>query len=225
MTHQRTALITGASRGLGAALATALAADGWRLILTARTAPEPDGHTWIAGDVRDPDHRRALARAAQAAGGVDLLVNNASSLGPTPLPRVTVYPLAALPELFDTNVFAPVALTVALIDGLRERSGAVVNISSDAATGGYEGWSAYGASKAALDQFGNVLGAEEPSIRVWAVDPGEMNTTMLTDAIGAEAAEAPEPREHAVPAILALLERRPDSGRFSASELLAGSST
>lgn len=229
MTHRnsRNALITGASRGLGAAVATALAADGWTLLLTARgeadltRVAESIGARPLVGDVTDPAHRAALAAELDRMGGPDLVVNNASSLGATPLPRIADYPLDELPELFAGNVFAPIALIQELLPRLRENNAAVINISSDAATGGYEGWSAYGASKAALDQFSNVLAAEEPQLAVWWLDPGEMNTAMLADAVGPDAEEAPPPSEVAVPAIRALLRDRPDSGRYTAASLVA----
>ncbi|GIH90892.1 SDR family NAD(P)-dependent oxidoreductase [Planobispora siamensis] len=217
----KTALITGASRGLGLALARALAADGWRLLLTARGAdalkPVADelGAFALAGDVADPVHRDRLARAVHDRGGLDLLVNNASGLGAVPLPPLASYPLDVLEALFRTNVLAPLALIQATLPGLRERHGAVVNISSDAAVGAYEGWGGYGATKAALDQLSNVLAAEEPDVAVWWVDPGEMNTVMLADAVGAgEAAAAPGP-ETVVPTLLRLIETRPAGGRVS----------
>ncbi|MGW3367687.1 SDR family NAD(P)-dependent oxidoreductase [Streptosporangium canum] len=217
----KTALITGASRGLGLALARSLAADGWRLILTARGAdalePVADrlGAVALAGDVADPAHRDRLARAVRDHGGLDLLVNNASGLGAVPLPPLAGYPLDTLEDLFRTNVLAPLALVQAFLPGLRERRGAVVNISSDAAVEAYEGWGGYGSTKAALEQLSNVLAVEEPRVAVWWVDPGEMNTAMLADAVGAEdAAAAPGP-ETVVPTLRRLIEERPASGRVS----------
>ncbi|WP_031169521.1 SDR family NAD(P)-dependent oxidoreductase [Streptosporangium roseum] len=217
----KTALITGASRGLGLALARSLASDGWRLILTARSAdalePVADrlGAVALAGDVTDPAHRDRLARAVRDHGGLDLLVNNASGLGAVPLPPLAGYPLDTLEDLFRTNVLAPLALVQAFLPGLRERRGAVVNISSDAAVEAYEGWGGYGSTKAALEQLSNVLAVEEPRIAVWWVDPGEMNTAMLADAVGAEdAAAAPGP-ETVVPTLRRLIEERPASGRVS----------
>ncbi|MEV0420774.1 SDR family NAD(P)-dependent oxidoreductase [Streptosporangium canum] len=217
----KTALITGASRGLGLALARSLAADGWRLILTARGAdalePVADrlGAVALAGDVADPAHRDRLARAVRDHGGLDLLVNNASGLGAVPLPPLADYPLDTLEDLFRTNVLAPLALVQAFLPGLRERRGAVVNISSDAAVEAYEGWGGYGSTKAALEQLSKVLAVEEPRVAVWWVDPGEMNTAMLADAVGAEdAAAAPGP-ETVVPTLRRLIEERPASGRVS----------
>ncbi|MEV7009585.1 SDR family oxidoreductase [Streptosporangium sp. NPDC051022] len=215
----KTALITGASRGLGLALARSLAADGWRLILTARGARALEavadelGADALAGDVRDPAHRERLARAVRRAGGLDLLVNNASGLGAVPLPPLADYPLDTLEELFGTNVLAPLALIQAALPGLRERRGAIVNISSDAAVEAYEGWGGYGATKAALERLSGVLAVEEPAVAVWWVDPGEMNTAMLTAAVGAEeAATAPGP-ETVVPTLRRLIDERPASGR------------
>ncbi|GAA3416020.1 SDR family NAD(P)-dependent oxidoreductase [Streptosporangium vulgare] len=215
----KTALITGASRGLGLALARSLAADGWRLILTARgedalrAAAAELGALALPGDVADPAHRDRLALAAQEHGGLDLLVNNASGLGAVPLPPLAGYPADTLEELFRTNVLAPLALIQANLRGLRERRGAIVNISSDAAVEAYEGWGGYGATKAALEQISHVLAVEEPDVAVWWVDPGEMSTAMLADAVGAgEAAGAPGP-ETVVPTLRRLIADRPDSGR------------
>lgn len=215
----KTALITGASRGLGLALARSLAADGWRLVLTARgedalrSVAGELGALALAGDVTDHAHRDRLARAAAEHGGLDLLVNNASGLGTVPLPPLAGYPLDALEELFRANALAPLALIQATLRGLRERRGAIVNISSDAAVEAYEGWGGYGATKAALEQLSHVLAVEEPDVAVWWVDPGEMSTAMLADAVGAgEAAAAPGP-ESVVPTLRRLIAERPDSGR------------
>jgi NAD(P)-dependent dehydrogenase (short-subunit alcohol dehydrogenase family) len=215
-----TALITGASRGLGLALARSLAARDWRLILTARGADDLEragrelGATVLPGDVTDPAHRTELAQAVRQADGLDLLVNNASGLGPTPLPPLAHYPLDELAVLFAANVLAPLALIQTTLPWLRARKGAVVNISSDAAVEAYEGWGGYGATKAALDQVSNVLAVEEPEVAIWWLDPGEMNTRMLAGAVGAaEAGGAPHP-ETVVPTILRLLDERPSSGRL-----------
>jgi len=226
----RTALITGASAGLGEALAERLAADGWRLVLTARgeerlakTAARL-GAQYLAGDVADPAHREALV--ALADGQLDLLVNDASTLGEVPLPTLAESDLAAWPRLFDVNVLAPIALAQLALPQLRERGGAIVNITSDAATGPYPTWGAYGATKAALDQLSNVLGAEEPAVAVWAIDPGEMSTAMLADAVGeADAAQADPPSAAAERIARAIGFRwragergAPPSGRFAASD-------
>ncbi|GGK98902.1 oxidoreductase [Sphaerisporangium melleum] len=213
------ALITGASRGLGRALARALAADGWRLIITARgaagltEAARETGAEAVPGDVADPAHRERLAEAAHRLGGLDLLVNNASTLGAVPLPPLGAYPLDALSGALAVNVVAPLALVQATLRGLRERRGAVLNISSDAAVGTYEGWGGYGLTKAALDHLSAVLAVEEPDIAVWSVDPGEMRTRMLADALGEqEASQAADPATVAA-FLVDLVKRRPGSGR------------
>lgn len=213
-----TALITGASRGLGLAFARSLAEAGWTLVLTARGAEELEraagelGATALPGDVADPAHVRRLAAAVPE---LDLLVNNASGLGATPLPRLADYPLETFRALLETNVTAPLALLQATLPALRARRGAVVNVSSDAATGAYPGWGGYGATKAALEQLSNVLAAEEPDLAVWWVDPGDMNTRMLADAVGErEAADAADPAEVAA-ALHDLVRSRPASGRVN----------
>ncbi|MFI7701821.1 SDR family NAD(P)-dependent oxidoreductase [Nonomuraea sp. NPDC049480] len=213
-----TALITGASRGLGLALARSLAGEGWNLVLTARGADDLErvatelAATAIPGDVADPAHVERLARAAPE---LDLLVNNASDLGATPLPPLAGYPLEVFRALLETNVTAPLALIQATLPALRSSGGAIVNVTSDAATGAYEGWGGYGAGKAALEQLSNVLAAEEAGVRVWWVDPGEMNTRMLADAVGAqEAAAATDPAKVAA-ALHDLVSSRPASGKVS----------
>ncbi|MFI9555846.1 SDR family NAD(P)-dependent oxidoreductase [Nonomuraea endophytica] len=213
-----TALITGASRGLGLALARSLAGAGWNLVLTARGAEELEkvaaeiGATAIPGDVAEAEHRERLAKAVPS---LDLLVNNASGLGATPLPKIAGYPLEAFRVLLETNVIAPLSLIQATIPAIRAARGAIVNITSDAATGAYEGWGGYGATKAALEQLSNVLAAEEPDVAVWWADPGEMNTRMLADAVGAdEAAGAADPARVAI-ALHDLIKRRPASGRVN----------
>jgi NAD(P)-dependent dehydrogenase (short-subunit alcohol dehydrogenase family) len=228
-TAHRTALITGASQGLGRALAHALAAAGWHLIITARgadaletVAKELPAAVALPGDVGDSWHRAGLAEAVEeAAYGLDLLVNNASTLGAAPLPRLAVYPPAELAQAFATNVLAPVALIQSLLPELRIRRGAVLNISSDAAVEAYEGWGGYGATKAALDQMSNVLAVEEPDLAVWWVDPGEMRTKMLADAMPDEDLSGePLPEQVAVPALLRLIRERPPSGRYRAADLV-----
>ncbi|WP_433475321.1 SDR family NAD(P)-dependent oxidoreductase [Spirillospora sp. CA-142024] len=217
----KTALITGASRGLGRALARGLAQDGWNLVIDAReraalsAVAAETGATAIAGDVADPAHRADLARAV--AGGLDLLVNNASTLGPTPMPRLAALPVDALAATFATNVLAPLALIQAVLPGLRERRGAILNITSDAAVENYETWGGYGTSKAALEQLSNVLAAEEPDVAVWWADPGEMNTAMLRAA--GEDADAAPPPEEAAAAFRRLIAGRLPSGRYQASHL------
>ncbi|GII30762.1 SDR family NAD(P)-dependent oxidoreductase [Planotetraspora mira] len=216
------ALITGASRGLGLALAKALADDGWSLLLTARGEEDLFSAAFdlnaeaIAGDITDPAH---VARLAEAAPELDLLVNNASDLGPVPLPPLADLPLAGLRRLVETNVIAPLALVQATLPALRKRKGAVLGISSDAAVEAYEGWGGYGATKAALDQLSHVLAAEERDLAVWWVDPGEMNTRMLADAVGpGEAASAPSP-DTVASALTRLVTIRPESGRFTREAL------
>ncbi|MDR8407633.1 SDR family oxidoreductase [Nonomuraea sp. 3-1Str] len=213
-----TALITGASRGLGLALARSLAESGWDLVLTARGRDDLDrvaaelGATAVPGDVTDPAH---VERLSLAVPELDLLVNNASDLGVTPLPPLASYPLEAFKALLETNVTAPLALVQATLPALRRRRGAIVNVTSDAATGAYPGWGGYGATKAALEQLSNVLAAEEDEVAVWWVDPGEMNTRMLADAVGEqEAAGAADPAKVAA-ALHDLVKARPAAGRVS----------
>lgn len=229
-----TALITGASRGLGAELAFGLARDGWRLVLDARTesdlretAAALSALTTvvaIAGDVVDDDHRAALADAAASLGGADLLVNNASTLGGSPPPALAAFPLPALLETFEVNVLAPIALTQLVLPQLRRSgAGAVLNLSSDAAVEAYAGWGGYGAAKAALDHASAVLALEEPSLRVWAVDPGDLRTRLQQEAFpGEDISDRPLPST-VVPAFLALLRDRPASGRYRASDMAVAS--
>jgi NAD(P)-dependent dehydrogenase (short-subunit alcohol dehydrogenase family) len=226
-TSQPTALITGASKGLGRALTRALAARGWRLVVDAR-GPELDALVRelpeviaVRGDVTDPVHREALAAAVDALGRLDLLVNNASDLGPSPLPALARYPLDALRAVYDADVIAPLALTQLLLPTLRTAGGVVLNVSSDAAVEAYPGWGGYGSAKAALDQLSAVLAAEEPDVRVYAVDPGDMRTDMHRAAFpGEDISDRPEP-DTVVPALVRLLDARPASGRYRAAEWAA----
>jgi NAD(P)-dependent dehydrogenase (short-subunit alcohol dehydrogenase family) len=221
-----TALITGASAGLGRALATALSARGWRLVVDARgparlddavaALPHPDLVTAVPGDITDPAHRRELAAAV--GDRLDLLVNNASDLGPTPLPPLAELPVAQLQRVLAVNVVAPLALTQLVLPALRTAGGTVLDISSDAAVEAYEGWGGYGASKAALDQLSAVLAVEEPALRVHAVDPGDMDTAMHR-AADPTARGLPSP-ESVVPALLRLVDERPPSARYLAAEFL-----
>src|SRR5260370_41578840 len=184
MTSTHNAVITGASRGLGLALARGLAAEGWSLVIDARdgdalrlaAASLPTGTTVTAlpGDIADPGHREALRRAADDLGGPDLLINNAGTLGASPLPAIADYPVEELRAAFEGNVLAPIALTQLLLPALRRRGGAVLNITSDPAVAAHAGWGGYGAAKAALEQDSNVLAAEEHVVRVWWVDPGDL---------------------------------------------------
>lgn len=221
----RTALITGASRGLGLALAQALAGNGWHLIVDARgagaledavaTFARQTDVTCIPGDVADPAHRRELAQAAAAAGGLDAVVNNAGTLGVSPLPPLLDYPLDALLEVFRVNVVAQLGVLQAVRSALKPGA-VVVNISSDAGVEAYEGWGGYGASKAALEQLSNVLAVENPDLRVYWVDPGDMRTTMHQEAFpGEDIGDRPLPEE-SVPGLLAVLEGRLPGGRYQA---------
>jgi len=224
------AVITGASQGLGLALASALAERGWSLVLDARrtdlltaaTKDLPGGpHRVVPGDVTDPTHRTALAAAAQELGGADLLVNNASTLGRSPLPAFADLEAATYTRILGVNVVAPMALVRVLLPQLRGHHGVVLNISSDAGVEAYETWGGYGSAKAALDHASRVLAAEEPLLRVYAVDPGDMRTAMHQDAFpGEDISDRPLP-ESVVPAFLALIDRRPASGRYRAAELAA----
>jgi NAD(P)-dependent dehydrogenase (short-subunit alcohol dehydrogenase family) len=221
-----TAIVTGASRGLGLALAGALADRGWGLVIDARDGVELERAAAglrdraevvaVAGDVADPDHRRALVDAAGPA--VDLLVNNASSLGPSPLPPLYAYPLDQLEQVYRVNVLAPLALTQLVLPQLVEGA-AVVNVTSDAAVEAYEGWGGYGSAKAALEQLSAVLAVEHPALRVYAVDPGDMNTRMHQDAFpGEDISDRPAPAA-SVPGLLALIEGDLPSGRYAARTL------
>jgi len=223
----RVAIVTGASRGLGYELTRRLAADGWRVVVDARdgdalrqaVAGLGPAVTAVPGDVTDAGHRESLVAAARAAGELALLVNNASTLGPTPLPRLERYPLAALRELFEANVLAPLALAQACLPTLAAAGGAVVNVTSDAAVEGYEGWGGYGASKAALEQLSRVLAAEHPEVRVYWVDPGDMNTRMQQEAFPGEDVSDRPPPSASVPGILRLVDARLPSGRYRARDV------
>jgi NAD(P)-dependent dehydrogenase (short-subunit alcohol dehydrogenase family) len=221
-----TAIVTGASRGLGFALADALANRGWRLVIDARdgaaleqAAARLRDRTEVvalAGDVVEPWHRSALLDAAGAP--VHLLVNNASSLGPSPLPPLADYPLDRLEQVYRTNALAPLALVQLVLPRLVEGA-RIVNVTSDAAIEAYEGWGGYGSSKAALEQLTAVLAAEHPALRVYAVDPGDMNTQMQQDAFPGEDVSDRPPPESAVPGLLALIEGDLASGRYEARAL------
>lgn len=220
------ALITGASRGLGLALARALADRGWALVIDARHVGDLDAVARelgkrtevaaVAGDVADPDHRRALVHAAGES--VDLLVNNASVLGPSPQPELAQYPLDALARVYDVNVLAPLALIQLTLPRMPDGA-AIVNVTSDAAVEAYPGWGGYGSSKAALEQLSAILGAEQPSLRILTVDPGDMRTRMHQEAFpGEDISDRPLPDE-VVPALLGLLETGRPSGRYRAREV------
>ncbi|WP_112466038.1 SDR family NAD(P)-dependent oxidoreductase [Streptomyces triticisoli] len=227
------AIITGASKGLGRALAEALAARGWDLVLDARGA-EVLGEAARAvsvhgtrvealpGDVTDAGHRAELVAAARGLGGVDLVVHNASALGAEPLVRLAELPLEGLRRALEVNTVAALGLVQEALPLLRESArGTVIAVSSDAAVEAYETWGGYGASKAALDHLAAVLAEEEPGLRVWAVDPGDMATDLYAAAVPDDDAPRPAPGQ-VVPAFLRLLEERPVSGRRSAPALLEG---
>jgi NAD(P)-dependent dehydrogenase (short-subunit alcohol dehydrogenase family) len=229
---RRTALITGASRGLGLALARRLAAEGWNLVIDARDAAAlgqaraaidangPGTVVALAGDVRDPVHVAALVNAAAGQGQFELLVNNAGTLGPSPLPHVAWLRTGDLERVLGTNVVAPLRIMQAALPHLRATQGVIVNVTSDAAAEGYEGWGGYGASKAALEQLSRVLAAEEPALRVYWVDPGDMRTQMHQDAFpGEDISDRPVP-ESRVPGLVRLIEKRPPSGRHRVEDWL-----
>jgi NAD(P)-dependent dehydrogenase (short-subunit alcohol dehydrogenase family) len=227
MTTRPVALVTGASRGLGRALAAGLAARGWSLVIDGRNAPalEQAGRelsaplTALAGDVVDASHRNALVRAASELGQLRLLVNNASTLGVSPLPPLTSYPLDELREVFEVNVVAPLAIAQAALPLLRDSGGAIVNVTSDAAVEPYPGWGGYGLAKAALEQASNVLAVEEPRVRVWWVDPGDLRTAMHQAAYPGEDISDRPPPETVVPAFLRLVDTQPPSGRYRLADL------
>ena len=226
---QRTALITGASRGLGLALARALADEGWTLIIDARgeealesaraELAEQARVVAIPGDVSDPAHRVALADAARDAGGLDALVNNASILGPSPQPALLDYPLDVLEEVYRANTLAPLALIQVLRDELKQDA-RILNVTSDAAVEPYEGWGGYGSSKAALEQLSNILAAENPNLHIYRADPGDMRTRMHQEAFPDEdISDRPLPEE-SVPGLLELLSGDLPGGRYEARALV-----
>jgi NAD(P)-dependent dehydrogenase (short-subunit alcohol dehydrogenase family) len=214
------AVITGASRGLGAALAQELGRRGWDLVVDARGAEalgDIPGHR-IAGDVTDPAHRAALADAAAALGGADLLVNNASTLGASPMPLLADLDEPTLRRTLEVNLVAPQALTRLLLPQLTARRGVVLDLTSDAAVEPYPGWGAYGVSKAGLDHLARILAAEHPGLRVYALDPGDMRTRMHQDAFpGEDISDRPDPST-VVPRVLSLLASGLPSGRYLASD-------
>lgn len=227
-TQARVALITGASRGLGLALARALASRGWRLIIDARGADALErvraelaktaDVIAVPGDVAQAMHHQALVNAARAMGGLDALINNASILGPSPQPNLLDYPLQALEQVFRVNVFAPLGLIQDLRYELRNNA-RLLNITSDAGVEPYPGWGGYGSSKAAFEQLSAILAAENPSLRIYWVDPGDMRTQMHQEAYpGEDISDRPLPEE-SVPGLLALIEGDYQSGRYKARDL------
>jgi NAD(P)-dependent dehydrogenase (short-subunit alcohol dehydrogenase family) len=220
------AIITGSSRGLGLALARALAERGWALVLDARGGAELERAarelgaitevTALPGDVADDWHRGALIDAAGEQ--VDLLVNNASLLGPSPQPPLGRYPLETLERVYQVNVLAPLALTQLVLPRMADH-GAIINVSSDAAVEPYAGWGGYGSSKAALDQLTAILAEEHPALRIYSVDPGDMRTRMHQEAFPGEDISDIPPPETSVPGLLRLIEGELPSGRYLAREL------
>ena len=225
------AIVTGASRGFGRAVTAALLDRGWTVVGDARrtedletTAQELNSARLItlAGDVTDVSHRDALVGAAVDAGPLQLLVNNASRLGPSPQPALADYPAGELRAVYNTNLFAPLALIQAALPALTGNAGVIVNLTSDAAVEPYPGWGGYGSSKAALDQLSAVLAAEVAAVPVYAFDPGDMRTEMHQAAFpGEDISDRPEP-DSVVPALLHLLDTQPAAGRYRAADLLAG---
>jgi NAD(P)-dependent dehydrogenase (short-subunit alcohol dehydrogenase family) len=217
-------IVTGGSRGLGLALTRALVERGWRVVVDARDAdalgrawPDAPGDVLVAGDIAEPDHRHALVEAA--GDRIDLLVNNASALGPSPLPPLAEYGLDDLRRVYEVNVLAPLALIQLALPRLAPGA-AILNITSDAAVEPYETWGGYGSSKAALAQLTAILGAENPGLRVYAVDPGDMRTQMQQDAFPGEDISDRPPPEESVPGLLELIEGERPSGSYRAREVV-----
>jgi NAD(P)-dependent dehydrogenase (short-subunit alcohol dehydrogenase family) len=221
----QTGIVTGASRGLGLALARELDRRGWRLVVDARggdaltdATADLRGATALAGDVTGADHRAALVEAA--GGRIDLVVNNASALGPSPQPGLGAYPLDELRRVYEVNAIAPLAL-VQLALPLLAPGAAIVNVTSDAGVEPYEGWGGYGSSKAALEQLSAILAAEHTDLRVYTVDPGDMRTQMQQEAFPGEDISDRPPPEQSVPGLIALIEGSAPSGRYLARDVAA----
>jgi NAD(P)-dependent dehydrogenase (short-subunit alcohol dehydrogenase family) len=222
-----TALVTGGSAGLGLALTTALVERGWHVVTDGRHGDRLDralsalGPSVVAvpGDLTDPRHRARLAEAVGSTGRLDLLVHNASTIGASPQPRLADLSAEVFDDVWLTNVAAPLALTRSLLPLLRASSGVVLSVSSDAAVEHYEGWGGYAASKAALDHLTLTLGAENPDLTAWAVDPGDMRTALHQAAFpGEDISDRPLP-ESVVPHLLAMIESRPPTGRYRAADI------
>jgi NAD(P)-dependent dehydrogenase (short-subunit alcohol dehydrogenase family) len=226
------AIVTGGSKGLGRALSTLLVDRGWDVVIDGRTPSTLDetlaalrnrsvgSISGCVGDIKDPEHRAALVRQALAKGAIDLVVNNASTLGPTPLPSLVAYPLDAYREVFEINVLAPLALVqAAWADLSRARSPRVLNITSDAGSDAYPGWGGYGSTKAALEQWGAVLAVEAPGVQIWSVDPGDMRTDMHQAAFAGEDISDRPPPDEAAEVIAELVESDLASGRYRVGEL------
>ena len=223
-TTERVALVTGGSTGLGLALSAELARQGWRVITDGRSeekfkgAALPEAVTVVVGDLTDADHRDNLRTEVERHGRLDLLVHNASTLGPLPMRLLAEVDVPDLMHVWRTNIGGPLVLTSALLPWLREADGVLLSISSDAAVQHYETWGLYGASKAALDHVTLTYGAET-GVRAYAVDPGDMRTAMHQDAFpGEDISDRPLPQS-VVPHLLALLDARPESGRYVAADL------
>lgn len=232
-----TALITGGSRGFGLATGSALAMRGWNLVVGARNGSDLSAAVetlgtygsgrvvGVSGDVADGDHLARLVEEAVGLGGFTLLVNNASVLGPSPQPELSAFPLDSLVRVLAVNVIAPLRLAQLSLPHLRLSNGVIVNVTSDAAVEAYEGWGGYGASKAALEQLSKVLAVEEPDVKVFWFDPGDMRTRMHQEAFpGEDISDRPLPEER-VPGLIALLGGEFPSGRYTAESLLAEMAT
>jgi NAD(P)-dependent dehydrogenase (short-subunit alcohol dehydrogenase family) len=221
--QKKTAVVTGGSLGFGRAIAKQLVLAGWDVVIDGRNAlaledaAKATGARGISGNITDPIHRERLVEAPR----LDLLVNNASSLGPSPLPGLSALPVDDLRSVFETNVIAPLALIQFALPLLTSSEGGVINVTSDAAVEAYPGWGGYGASKAALEQITAVLAVEHPDVRFWALDPGDMRTRMHQEAFpGEDISDRPDP-DSVAPVVLRLLERRLPSGRLRAADLQA----
>ena len=238
MAAKAVAVVTGASRGLGLALTRALVANGWSVVVDARSKDELEAATSdltgpgrvvpIAGDIADPAHRQQVAKAAIELAGDDLalslVVNNASALGPSPQPELQDYPLQVLRQVYEVNTFAPLALIQLLIPLMKGAAGSgtggvIINVTSDAGVEGYAGWGGYGSSKAALEQVSRVLAAEQPGLKVYWVDPGDMNTRMQQEAFPGEDVSDRPPPEESVPGFLELARGERPSGRYQARSI------
>jgi NAD(P)-dependent dehydrogenase (short-subunit alcohol dehydrogenase family) len=234
------AIVTGASKGFGRAIAQALTERGWSLVIDARTRDELAEEETnlnsisasaarvvaVSGDVSDGTHRTQLVDAAESLGGLDLLVNNASTLGPSPRPPLAEYDIDDLRLVYEVNTFAPLALLKLALPLLRESTNPrVIDVTSDASVEAYEGWGGYGSAKAALDHIGAVFAAEETSLRLWTVDPGDMRTDMHQAAFpGEDISDRPLP-ESVVPQLIELIESDLPSGRYRLADLVAAATT
>lgn len=228
------AIVTGASKGLGRSLAKALAIEGWSLVIDARGIPDLEAASdeirvraidgasvvAIAGDIASESHRCELVAAARRLGGLDLLVNNASTLGVSPLPQLAGYPLDALRKVLEVDLVSPVALFADCARMLRHSPDPrLLNITSDASVEHYEGWGGYGLAKAALDHATGTIASENSFIRAWAVDPGDLRTEMHQLAFPGEDISDRPPPDSVVPHLMSLINGELTSGRYRASEI------